>query len=396
MPSRNIVRSGSRAASTVASAVGASMVSPDRIRQLINLFTPPKRTAPRSNSDRPKKRARLSPRARQGFTQVGGYTASKSRKKCKLTSGQPLKLRKKFVKNVQKVINHTKNYGEYNTISDIQVRQIVRDQYHYVGSDNNLIPLLHWSPRSIWDAASVLFHGKAIAFNGQNLPTDMLPVPSKFTIINSYVTYFFKSTSNHVVNIEMLICRPKNYRTAETIIQQINDSTDDVRNISTSWLYQRPGFKLSACETLHRNWTVEVRKMKFLPGASATQFIQGPKNQVFDGSKLVADGLNITTTASMTPTCRGSVYVTFRVINDITVNGVTDGPAWETVSAWPSSAVGGVAVRQQVCTKFAAPDATNNAQIGNVQAYGRFIASNLKDTDQQVVYENPINLGTPI
>jgi len=388
---RALVRTGRQAVGTGVALTGAHYLK-EQARQLFNRIY--NRRAKR-DARKTKTKKRSKGESRQGsFIQTGGYTATKSTKKIKLAVGQPLKLKKKFVKNVEKVINHTKNYGEYTYCSDIHLRQTTRDRYQYVGDDNNSEYLRHFTPRTVWDAASILFNAKAISYNGQNTNTGMLMPTTKLNIINSYATYYFKSTSNHVVNVEMLICRPKNYKTDDTIIQQINDSTDDLRNISNSWLYENPGFKLSSCTTLHKNWHVEVRRMKFLPGASSSQFVQGPTNKVYDGPKLITDNLAATSTANFNPLCAGSVFVTFRIINDITVCG---GDGSETISAFPSSVIGGVACRQMVYTKMAAPELQYlTGTQGSAMAMGLFYKTDEQDVDQQVTYENPITTATNI
>lgn len=348
---------------------------------------------------------------------IGHGVAWKKVKRVKPTRSVP-KVGYKFKKKVMKVIDYDKPFGEYRYYSDQQLRQTTKDRWNFYQNDNNGILFQHFTPLQFWDAASVCFNGKNPSKNWLGNITQSwsnnIRYKQTLHVVNSYVRYEFKSTSSHVVNIEMYICTPK-MNTENQVMQPDLEVQDQTNMQQDSYWYQAPngseggrsiifkndfGVKSGDWSILLKDYHVEVVKLKFNPGEHKRHFIQGPKNFDIDGTKYAApSGTDMQTYTKF------SKHVFFRVVNDATVCG-SEGPIGnETVARWPSNYQGGIAMRQERIIRVRMPENTEqnpNSAVGyaesrqNTLRIGFWVKNNDGDVDQQVVVNNPIattNIG---
>mgnify|MGYP000997804792 FL=1 len=344
---------------------------------------------------------------------LGHGTAWSKAKRVKPTRVQP-KVGRKFKKKVEKVLDYDKPFGEYRYIADQQLRQNSRDTFNEFSTDNNGMYFDFFGPLSVWDAASICFNNKAASpfsrnstavTNGTNIPYSQT-----VHVSNSYVEFEFKSTSAHVVNLEMYICQPK----ADNEVAHPSDYINDQTSLQgDQYFYQNPpgtysqrsvnfmadlGTKNGDWSSCHRVFKIVKVQFKFNPGESKRFFLQGPKNFSIDGQKYGSDGGgSIRTFTKFTKT------IFFRVINDPTVCGQTDSVLRQTVGQWNSNNVGGIAMRYMYSVRTRMPDnvagditnlATYNLGLQNQRRnqvmIGNWIKRYETDIDQQVVVMNPI------
>jgi len=343
--------------------------------------------------------------------EVGHGQAWKRTKRQKPLRPGP-KVNKKFKRKVESVIDYGRPYGQYHYLSDQQLRQGTRDEYGYFSTDNNSIAFTHFTPYQIWDAASVCFNNKGLSNNptadtAQGI-THNVRYKQEIHVINSYVKMDFKSTSSHVVNIEMYVCYPKSNANIENVDAAIVGSGAQINSaysyLNTSNAVTSGTFSnfANVCSTpamwsqLYRDYKVTKTQFKFNPGEKKSHFLQGPKNFTVDGTMIGDDTNTLNTTAKWSP----SVF--FRVLNDATVNGVNTGTSATTcVSNWPSNYRGGVAFTQERVIRLRMPttldaSSTVDTQAGNSQntvIFGRWRRVHAYDEDQQVCVEQPAQVG---
>jgi len=361
------------------------------------------RTLARSQARRPKVR-------RLGGDVGHGQAWKRTKRQRPLRPGP--RVNKRFKRKVETIIDYGKPYGQYHFLSDNQLRQVDRDTYGYYSTDNNAIGMTHFTPYQIWDAASVCFNNKAAHFNptvdlAQGI-THNVRYKQEIHIINSYVKMDFKSTSSHVVNIEMYVCYPKSNANVENVDDAIIGSGLQVNStysllntsnavVSGTWSNFANILSTPAMwSQLYRDYKVTKTQFKFNPGEKKSHFLQGPKNFTVDGTTMGDNANTLNTAAKWSP----SVF--FRVLNDATVNGVTTGTTATTcVSQWPSNYRGGVAFTQERVIRLRMPTTLDAAvaidtQAGNMQntiVFGRWRRLHAYDEDQQVCVEQPAQVG---
>lgn len=303
---------------------------------------------------------------------------------------------KKFVAKVQKVINNNESWGEYMHIGNKQLRQIDRDEYQIESTDEFNTAFVLDSNYSIENAAAILWNSKDSVNNVEDR-TLLLDKGTPIKVLHSQIEFFFKSTSSHVVNLELFECTSKtqdsNAADANAWAQTTFDDYEfTIRRdtAATSNLISRYGVEPRHFTSLHQRFNVKVHKVKLGPGEYSYLKIRGMK-KTYDRSQMQGAG------ADTNRFSRGSKSFFFRIINDVTCS-----TSINRIHAWPSNSRGGVAMRYQTTYRIAPPKMT---PIGNVttlppaflpvtrvrnvvkihQSYNSETDSN----DQQVTYYNP-------
>lgn len=340
---------------------------------------------------------------------LGHGQAFKKVKRVRAMNGRP-KVGRKFKTKVEKVLDYGKPWGEYTYFSDQRLWQSVKDEYNFIENDNNGKKFDQFHPIQFWDAASVLFNEKALSndweANTSQGATNNIRYKQPLHVINSYTKFEFKSTSSHIVNVEMYICTPKGNVISEYPGSCVTDSKNDVNN---AYYYLNPAFAPTAgtfdiarnegstsamWSELYRQFTVVKVLFKFNPGEHKTHFLQGPKNFTIDGTKYANEaGTNL-------QTARFQRQIFFRVINDPTVNGVGGGAQTDCCARWASNIQGGVAMRQKRVIRVRLPDNTDFSTVAkagdlkqNTIKIGHWCRTAVLDADQQVSIENPVVLA---
>lgn len=318
-------------------------------------------------------------------------TRTKTKKRVRSASDKKPSIKKNFRDKVQKVIGYNDSWGIYSYCSDVQLRQMNRDMWAYYDTDQNFVPLHLFTPRRIWDAASVCFNNKPMAAFGSEVNTLSYRPAMKLKLIDSYFSMFFKSTSNHVVQIELIICSPKKLDAQQSIFESIQFSTDDYKNNDAQTLYTNPTFRLEYATNLHVQYNVEVMRFKLNPGESTYRRIEGPKDMSLDGTKFMREEGTSVNIDSFNTYAKFSKALCFRVINDVTVSTVPG-----SCGAFPSSSIGGVACRMEHYIKMGDPKVPGSGNLDDGRCSintGKFYLTS--GADQQVVVNNPITVATP-
>jgi len=306
-----------------------------------------------------------------------------------------------FKTKVEKVIAFSKNFGSHKYSADQQLKQDNLDEYNNVQTDRNGSFYTFFTPRQIWDRASILYLSKTATATSEQTTTGNFLVDNKIHVIDSKVNFYFKSTSSHVVNIEMYVCTPKMNCdfSAYDIAQNAVTQTRQNYNMGTI------GSDMDTLLELHKYFWVEKRTMKFNPGHSRSESIQGPRNKIYNGTEFINPGYSIadgTNRFTYLPGKIGAKSIWFRILNDITNSGTTGDP-----HSWPSNAQGGVAMRYTLEYRIAPPanllsstGAPFNISLGsqdmdeNVVWINNWFQATGASVDQQVTVENPIATTT--
>jgi len=351
-------------------------------------------------------------RRRRSYTRSIGYgNAWKKTKRIKAINGRP-KVGKRFRKKVEKVLDYDKPFGVYTYISDARLLQTTRDEWGLCVTDNNAKSFDQFTCLQFWDAASILFNEKTMGNDWESNTSqgagNNIRYKQPLHIINSYTAMEFKSTSSHVITVEMYICSPKGNAITDTPATVANNSSNDYNNgysyLNTSYavtsgtfdILRNEGSMCSMWTQLHKQFSVQKVVLKFNPGEHKRHFIQGPKNFTIDGSKYATDA------GTSLGTSRFQKQIFFRTINDPTVSGVNTGTTGtNTVGRWPSNYQGGVAFRQKRTMRIRLPDNTDFSTVTkagdlkqNTYKQGHWVRIDTKDVDQQVCVENPVVLST--
>jgi len=329
----------------------------------------------------------LRPKVRSKALVHAGKATRTAKHKCS-SSQMKLKVNKKFAAKVNKVITHSKVFGRHSYITSLQLRQVNFDEYHYKDDDTNGHPLDFFTPLRLLDSASFLWNVKS-RNSDFYITAGNFNDNTKLHVIDSYATFFFKSCSQHVVNIELYECTSKttqDERPRELIIQSGTTFTADYSNPAGTFpmadVYLGTG--PSHWVELYKHFNVKVTKMKFLPGESQSYFIQGPKNKIIDLTQFTSDGV-------LNRFAKGiSKAVYFRVINDPTISSGLEN---NYVHNYPSTSAGGVAVRYTAVTKLNPPPSdmrVSGSQVTQTNTFRDcFWTQFPTGNDQQVTYQNP-------
>lgn len=341
---------------------------------------------------------------------LGHGTAWKKVRKVKALNGRP-KVNRKFKAKVDRCLDFDKPWGQYTYISDARLYQYIRDEWNECSTDNNGKLFEQFTPSQIWDAAGVLFNAKTLsndwefnqAVGAGNNPRYAQPIH----VINSHTTFEFKSTSSHVITVEMYICSPKGNSVTATANDLVNSSENSINHMyyylnsaaavtaGTFDLMKNEGATSAMWTDLHKQYNVLKVTIKLNPGEHKKHFLQGPKNRTVDGTKYLNDA------GTYLSTSRFQKTVFFRTINDPTVSDVNTGTtATNTIGRWPSNYRGGVAMRQKRVIRVRMPETTEGSSIAlmseqkqNTFKIGHWVRIDTKDADQQVCVDNPTVLA---
>jgi len=296
------------------------------------------------------------------------------------------KVNKRFKKNFTKLSNAEKECGKYTYISNIQIRQDALNEHNVHHLDENGINIRMGGCRDILDAASIIFGTKSSKPDISTL-TGNIEEDQKIHLVKGTIDFFMKSTSGHVVNIELFECTykkgtPQN-GISTTITQSISSANLEYRKLDGAGLptdgtygFEKQGAKLEDLPDLWKYCTIKVYRFKLQPGDYAMKSFKVFGSKCFDASKHqtadVPDYIG-----------QGCKEFFFRVINDVTVSGNTSA---NKIHAFPSNNKGGVAVRYQKNYKLLCPNLETVTQ--KKIAIGDW-CHQTETTDQQVLYFNP-------
>lgn len=318
-----------------------------------------------------------------------------------INSNLPKGVGKKFLKKVQKSVNFTANWGLYISTSAQQLRQQTRDFRSLYYTDENGSVFLYASPYDLMHMASVLFNQKTDT-SSWTTTTGNFDDRIKINVISYVVNFYFRSTSSHVVNIEVFECTARDDLTSTGIhaANYVANSYNDMQNN-----YARTGAVTAAAAAtdlnatqqewveLHNNFTVRRRVYKLQPGDYAKHTMKIMGNRVVDFSKCSENGTILWMAKGM------SKQVFFRVLNDPTVSTTTNatptaGADVGQIHHWPSNVIGGVAMTVTKHFKMAAlpnPQASNaNHAMANSIKRSQWLKTITDAKDQQVAYNNPV------
>lgn len=323
-----------------------------------------------------------------------GYHKKFRDRKVKVYNRYPKGVSKKMFTKVNKIINHSKLFGEYKYTGTFRLAMTAVDLINPQGYDEFLQHIRLGTLAEIIDAASVLFAGKTIAAN-QDLSAGNIATQAPLYVEKTQIDFFFKSTSSHVVNIEVWECTPKTY-SGLNAIDLANESLNDGDYFAR---YNNAGVGFVPGDTavlgmtpdqlgrLNENFWVKRHFIKLKPGDYGTLSVKGCRSKVYDGSKMV----DVNTADSISGFHKGynMKSFVFRTLNDITVSAVTGD-----CHNWPSNLQGGVAVSYQKTYRIRYPNNLNPDGKKNAFKYGVFRKIVSTSVDQQVAEENPISTTT--
>lgn len=299
----------------------------------------------------------------------------------------------KFQKKVMKVMEHVNVFGEYIYISTQQLRQKVLDRYSLYSTDFRGVPVVIGSDRALADAAAVLFNLKPSIYDYETTSGNFTG-NQKINLVKETLEMYFKSTSSHVVNIQMFEFTSKTNQD-ESPASLISESLDDYTNsLKATWDtvqsgpagFDMPGTDARHLTSVHQKYYVKVHSFKLPPGETATKFFsRGPRT--FDPVK--------DKNAAEQPYYfrKGCSYFYFRVINDITVSGHGNGNAvdFSQIHNWPSNKIGGVAFQYKRTIRVQPPSAVAVSNNRPVLVIGCMKSPGSVDyVDQQVAVQNPV------
>lgn len=335
-----------------------------------------------------------------------GRNAPVYHKKKKVIKNSLKGVSRKLAKKVKKVMAHTGVFSVYKYISCIHLRQVTVDVPALIDADVRGEHISFGDTRTVYNAWQILFAGTNPNWDVSQTPP---PITGPVEIINAGMEFFFKSTSGHVVNIEVFECiymKPTSLTGKQLSDNSYNDYvanwTADIGGVRTitaedTNLY---GFEASQWTSLHQMCKVICHRVKLLPGESANLSVKLGRHH-YDMSKIqdVTIGGTASTPAQFSNPYYfppGSKNFFFRVINDISVST----PAGA-IHHWPSNAQGGVACEYTRWYKFqpnldANIDAAGAVQQKDKISIGMWIPTNVSgQTDQQVAVANPVEKADP-
>lgn len=327
---------------------------------------------------KPKMRAKSFNHGRTGFKHL----------KPKAIDSWPKGLSHKFEKKVKKCLEVDQSYGKYTYVSRLRCYQKEIDEWRAEEVDENGMILEFACPKQWLDAASILFNQK-VAKKDWGITTGNLNSEFKHEIIKCSWDMFFKSTSGHVINIEVYECKPK----ANTSAGAIGSAIVSYNNASNFSNYYDPtnpsGIRndLKRLSTTAEDWTqlyeyfhVKKHVVKLLPGESASLHGKGPSHKTIDLTKCM-DNDNL---VSYSPHTGSTVFFT-RTINDISVSK-TSGFVYH----WPSNTQGGAAVEfKRTYMMRPPPGETTNLLQKPVIVTSLWALGTGTSTDQQVADAQP-------
>lgn len=305
-------------------------------------------------------------------------------------SFMPQKKKTKFARKVVKVLADEQPTAYISRTCYQQLRQTTLDRVKYYDTDAQNNQIAFATPTEVLHNASICWNGKALS-NDITSGALNLDSESVITVMKQNVSMFFKSTSNHVVNIEIFECTAKNNQN-DSAQTDAGQSINDLRYNALTADGLTPngvevfGYSSTMMIELHRNWTVKVHRIKMLPGESTSKVFK------ISGMRTYKLG-NFKNNDSFWTYPKGSKSFFFRVINEPTVSGGGTGH----IHHWPSNTNGGVALRVHMTSILRKPENVSTLSSATPGAFvfdATFATSS--STDQQVAYQNPITTATNI
>lgn len=323
----------------------------------------------------------------------------KMKKRTAIGSAKKSKKTRKFTAKVLNALKDTKTYGEYVYLAGAQLRQVNTDRYGMKYSDYNGRLICIGDLKANIDAYSVCFLNKLLGNDYRNAIGNAGSTSTFNTVFENLYMYF-KSTSSHVVNIEVVECIAKsNYQSSETpeamVAASMNDYTSRwaASNISAEQVItpSSMGTGIRHYTSLFQYYNVKTHKVKVLPGATSSLSFKR-RGRTFDMSKYMDQNDNLTHIT------KGASYFFFRILNDPTVSGNPPPGSESTVHHWPSNTQGGVALHYNRTIRVIPSTIGRAGQAFEFDkpgiAIGNWVSFPEGELDQQVVYQNPIAVST--
>ncbi len=234
-----------------------------------------------NNLSRPKTRFRFKKRT-MAKPKVGGRKRNAKTTKCKQIQAPSLKgIAPTLKRKVMKIMNSTENWGKYVGCYNLRLRQTVVDAWNIqTGYENSGTGMLAFgTPLEILHIASVLYNSKTdnpdYTILAGNLD-DRISIQVQSWDLN----FFFKSTSSHVVNIEMYECTGKAIQggglpvpTGLVSQSYSNSNYNTVNNFSyggspaiSNLDATQPGSTAEEWTELYQTWNVVRHTLKLQPG----------------------------------------------------------------------------------------------------------------------------------
>lgn len=328
-------------------------------------------------------------RSKSNSTSYYGQKRRFSKRKVKYYAKKK-KLPKVFKKNFDKCLDWNKNLSRYVYQANVQLRQQTINQYSIYYTDINGYQITMGGAKDILDAFSKTFGAKSntpdFAVTTNNLDDD-----AKYHVTNGEVNFFFKSTSSHVVNIELYEATFKTTFNAgfDTIVSQsissMNGSvgTFDGSGLPTNSAYSLtwPNSKFSDVPDLFNYCSLKMHRIKLQPGDHASRTFLCIKDKTFNLQSMQQNN-------ALPVFAKGQKYFFFRVLNDVTVSGDVSA---NKIHAFPSNNKGGVACRYSRSYRLRQPD---NALITEASVKLEQYNHATETTDQQVCLENPVAIAS--
>lgn len=309
----------------------------------------------------------------------------KARKRKLRYYDKPPKVNKRFKRNYDKMKQAEKECGKYTYISAFQLRQTSLDSYNVQFQDINNVQLLMGNAGDIRDAASIIFGAK----NPNPDPystTGNIDDDQKIDLVSGTLDMFLKSTSGHVVNIEIFECTFKKGCPQQSITVSATQSIASMNTKSrgfdvsgvpevVSYTLTRMGSKIEDLPDLWNYATIKVHTVKLQPGDHTVK-----RFKIF-GRKTMDLQTHQTNNALNNYSAGGKEFF-FRTINDPTVSG---NASQNKIHRFPSNNKGGVALEYRKTYKLLAPGLTT---VEKSICLGNWLHIT-ETTDQQVIYTNP-------
>lgn len=309
---------------------------------------------------------------------IGGRRRKSTRKKVK--SFVPKVKNTKFTKKVRKVIQSNLPFGDSTVIQYQQLRQVDIDRYRYYTTCERFFGFVCGNVNDLMNHTSMLWNGKTLQSDWNNT-TGNFSNQTKLNIKSYYVDIFLKSTSSHVVNVEIYECTAKT-NTGDTVLDSIADQPNNMIwrvNDGNSYTgVEANGLRMSNFTEMLQQWDVKVHRVKLSPGDHTTLTFKIMGNRTVDCSKYLDNGTAIYAH-------RGVKDFFFKVINDPTVSAVTGN-----IHQWFSSSIGGVALKFTRHVRMQCPEVVAEANQKNAMVCYNGISATATSQDQQVVVQNPL------
>lgn len=320
----------------------------------------------------------------------------KSRALKPITQRLPKNLRK-FQRKVEKVINHTTNFGKYSYLADARLFQGGRDIWGLIFADENgqrfyLDSYLHAA-----DAVSVLFNNKTMRADCQNT-TGNLDNKERFAIESYFMKMEFKSTSTFVMEVELYECTAKdhtNLAAQDLLTGSLNDYNNRfLSNLGggTTWDFSYPGSVLTDATSLMSTYTVKKQQFFMKPGSTHVKYFK-KGNKVYEPSDYLRTDTNNPFSFE-----KGSTQYFFRVRTLPEVSGFSAPRTAGTPSSWNNAANGGIALRYTRVIKcsppISGPDLSNEKSCVAIGNWWTLNAANY--SAQTITLNNPIGIASSI